>query len=160
VEESVNAEKGQAAADEIPGETEVRTIDLASLDSVRAFATAWPGPIDLLINNAVVAVPELRRTADGLELQFGTNHLGLFALPNLLLQAGHRRPNRPYAAVADLPGNSFAGPSHLGHMRGPPELIGRSAAAQDPQMAARLRSLSEQLTDTRFPLQGRPREIL
>jgi hypothetical protein len=47
---------------------------------------------------------------------------------------------------------SFAGPSHLGHLRGAPELIGRSAAAQDPQMAARLWSLSEQLTGTQFHL--------
>jgi len=49
-----------------------------------------------------------------------------------------------YAAVADIPGDSFAGPSHLAHMRGAPELIGRSAAAQDPDLARRLWDASEQ----------------
>jgi NAD(P)-dependent dehydrogenase (short-subunit alcohol dehydrogenase family) len=67
------------------GTAEVRLLDLTSLESVRAFASAWSGPIDLLINNAGVMIPPLSRTADGFELQFGTNHLGHFALTNLLL---------------------------------------------------------------------------
>ena len=67
------------------GDTEVRALDLASLASVRAFAEGWEGEIHLLINNAGVMVPPLSRTADGFELQFGTNHLGHFALTNLLL---------------------------------------------------------------------------
>jgi len=63
----------------------VRALDLADLASVRAFAAAWDGPLDILVNNAgVMALPE-RRTADGFEMQFGTNHLGPFALTNLLL---------------------------------------------------------------------------
>ena len=53
--------------------------------SVRAFAGGWTSDVDLLINNAGVMVPPLSRTADGFELQFGTNHLGHFALTNLLL---------------------------------------------------------------------------
>jgi NAD(P)-dependent dehydrogenase (short-subunit alcohol dehydrogenase family) len=78
--------KGEAAATAMPGKTTtVRQLDLASLDSVRAFAAAWQGEIALLINNAGVMVPPLGRTADGFELQFGTNHLGPFALTNLLL---------------------------------------------------------------------------
>jgi NAD(P)-dependent dehydrogenase (short-subunit alcohol dehydrogenase family) len=77
--------KGQQAAAAIHGVTEVRKIDLASLDSVRAFTRSWNGPIDVLINNAGVSSPTLRRTADGFELLFGTNHLGPFALTNLLL---------------------------------------------------------------------------
>lgn len=80
--------KGRRAAEAMPapGTTEVRSLDLASLDSVRAFAKAWDGsPIDLLINNAGVMIPPLTRTNDGFELQFGTNHLGHFALTNLLL---------------------------------------------------------------------------
>jgi NAD(P)-dependent dehydrogenase (short-subunit alcohol dehydrogenase family) len=76
--------KGRAAAETIPG-SEVRRLDLADLASVRAFAEAWEGEIDVLVNNAgVMAVPE-RRTKDGFELQIGTNHLGHFALTNLLL---------------------------------------------------------------------------
>jgi NAD(P)-dependent dehydrogenase (short-subunit alcohol dehydrogenase family) len=77
--------KGEAAAASIGGETEVRELDLADLASVRAFADAWDGDLDVLVNNAgVMAVPE-RRTKDGFEMQFGTNHLGHFALTNLLL---------------------------------------------------------------------------
>jgi NAD(P)-dependent dehydrogenase (short-subunit alcohol dehydrogenase family) len=80
--------KGQRAAAAIAGRTEVRPLDLASLESVRAFARAWDGaPIDLLINNAGVMAPPRSRTADGFEVQFGTNHLGHFALTNLLLPA-------------------------------------------------------------------------
>jgi len=246
-----DTEKGKAAAAAMPGLTEVRELDLASLDSVRAFAAGWDGPIDLLINNAGVSGPSLSRTADGFESKFGTNHLGHFALTNLLLEyitgrvvtvasqaerfarldfddlnwerrpyapsrayndsklanllftaelqrrltaAGsdvlanaahpglvatniyhHDGPRRPsdflwavairllaqdaehgalpvlYAAVADVPGNSFAGPSHLAHMRGAPELIARSAAAQDPDLARRLWTVSEQLTAVRSP---------
>jgi len=247
-----DTEKGKAAAADMPGLTEVRELDLASLDSVRAFAAGWDGPIDLLINNAGVSGPSLSRTADGFESKFGTNHLGHFALTNLLLEyitgrvvtvasqaerfarldfddlnwerrpyapsrayndsklanllftaelqrrltaAGsdvlanaahpglvatniyhHDGPRRPsdflwavairllaqdaehgalpvlYAAVADVPGNSFAGPSHLAHMRGAPELIARSAAAQDPDLARRLWTVSEQLTAVRSPV--------
>jgi NAD(P)-dependent dehydrogenase (short-subunit alcohol dehydrogenase family) len=77
--------KGEAAAAGIEGQTEVRKLDLADLASVHAFADAWEGDLDVLINNAgVMAVPE-RRTKDGFEMQLGTNHLGHFALTNLLL---------------------------------------------------------------------------
>lgn len=73
----------------IPAEhIEVGDLDLASLASVRAFAEsiAERHPrIDLLINNAGVMAAPLSRTADGFELQFGTNHLGHFLLTNLLL---------------------------------------------------------------------------
>ena len=253
--------KGEAAAATITGTTEVRPLDLASLDSVRAFAASWQGGIDLLINNAGVMIPPLTRTADGFELQFGTNHLGHFALTLLLLPAimqphvagtgrvvtvssdahragaidfddlnWERRRYRPwraygqsklanllftgelqrrlteagstvkataahpgyaatnlqshsgsrvvafamkqlgnrllaqdaaggalptlYAAVADIPGGSFAGPSGpfgLG-LRGAPTLVGRSAAASDEQVARRLWTVSETLTGVSFPL--------
>jgi NAD(P)-dependent dehydrogenase (short-subunit alcohol dehydrogenase family) len=247
-----NAEKGKASAAAGPGVTEVRELDLASLESVRAFAAGWDGPIDLLINNAGVSAPSLTRTTDGFESKFGTNHLGHFALTNLLLEHitgrivtvasqaerlarldfddlnwehrpyqpsrayndsklanllftaelqrrliaigsdvlataahpglvatniyHHAGPRRPadllwavairllaqdadhgalpvlYAAVADIPGNSFAGPSHFAHMRGAPELIDRSAAAQDPDLARRLWTVSEQFTRVRSPI--------
>jgi NAD(P)-dependent dehydrogenase (short-subunit alcohol dehydrogenase family) len=61
-------------------------VDLADLSSVRRAAeeAAELGPIDILINNAGVMATPFRRTVDGFELQFGTNHLGHFALTGLL----------------------------------------------------------------------------
>jgi NAD(P)-dependent dehydrogenase (short-subunit alcohol dehydrogenase family) len=83
--------KGEAAAATIEGSREVRALDLADLASVRAFASAWEGDLDVLINNAGVMATPLKRTADGFELQLGTNHLGHFALTNLLLPHVTRR---------------------------------------------------------------------
>jgi NAD(P)-dependent dehydrogenase (short-subunit alcohol dehydrogenase family) len=246
-----DVEKGKAAAATMSGDTEVRQLDLASLASVRTFVAGWEGEIDLLINNAGVMATPLTRTADGFELQFGTNHLGHFALTNLLLKqvvgrvvtvssTGHRfgsidfddlnRERKPYrawraygqsklanllftaelqrrlsaagspvlamaahpgyaatnlsfhsqrrwmdfistvgnrllaqdedggalptlyAAVADVPGNSFAGPGGFMEQRGAPKLVGRSNAAQDTAVARRLWDVSEELTGVRFPL--------
>jgi len=69
-------------------EMATQVLDLASLTSIRAGATelltAHPR-IDLLVNNAGVMACPLSRTADGFEMQFGTNHLGHFLLTNLLL---------------------------------------------------------------------------
>jgi NAD(P)-dependent dehydrogenase (short-subunit alcohol dehydrogenase family) len=77
--------KGKAAADGMTGDVTVRQLDLADLGSVRSFADAVEGPVNLLVDNAgVMATPE-QRTADGFEMQIGTNHLGHFALTNLLL---------------------------------------------------------------------------
>jgi len=77
--------KGERAARSAPGNVEVRHLDLADLSSVRSFAAEWEGDLDVLINNAgVMAIPRAT-TADGFEMQFGTNHLGHFALTNLLL---------------------------------------------------------------------------
>ncbi len=245
-------EKGRAAAAAIPGKTDVRELDLASLASVRSFAADWEGDIHLLINNAGVMIPPLSRTADGFELQFGTNHLGHFALTNLLLpnvsgrvvtvsssahQLGRidfddlnweRRRYRRwaaygqsklanllftkelqrrltaagspvlstaahpgyaatnlqshsgsgfwdllvgrvgntlfaqsesagalptlYAAFADIPGDSFVGPGGMQGMRGAPRPVKRSKRAQDEAVARRLWVVSEELTDTHFPL--------
>jgi NAD(P)-dependent dehydrogenase (short-subunit alcohol dehydrogenase family) len=80
-----DAAKGERVSATITGDTIVRKLDLENLASVRAFAAAWAGDIDILINNAgIMLVPE-GRTADGFERQIGTNHLGHFALTNLLL---------------------------------------------------------------------------
>jgi NAD(P)-dependent dehydrogenase (short-subunit alcohol dehydrogenase family) len=77
--------KGKAAADGMTGNVTVRRLDLADLGSVRSFADATEGPVNLLVDNAgVMATPE-KRTTDGFEMQIGTNHLGHFALTNLLL---------------------------------------------------------------------------
>jgi NAD(P)-dependent dehydrogenase (short-subunit alcohol dehydrogenase family) len=79
-----NVDKGKSAAAGMPGTVEVRALDLADLASVRAFAQGVDH-VDVLVNNAgVMAVPQ-RRTADGFEMQIGTNHLGHFALTGLLL---------------------------------------------------------------------------
>ncbi|HEY0451471.1 oxidoreductase [Actinophytocola sp.] len=77
--------RGKQAAETMPDTVEVRALDLAELSSIRTFATSMTEDVDLLVNNAgVMAVPH-RRTADGFEMQFGTNHLGHFALTGLLL---------------------------------------------------------------------------
>jgi NAD(P)-dependent dehydrogenase (short-subunit alcohol dehydrogenase family) len=86
--------KGEAARAEIlaahpDARLEVRRVDLADLASVRDFAeglTADGTPLDLLVNNAGVMTPPTRMTtADGFELQFGSNYLGPFALTMRLL---------------------------------------------------------------------------
>ncbi|MFI9153097.1 oxidoreductase [Streptomyces sp. NPDC053367] len=79
-------ERGRSAAAAIGGSTEVRRLDLADLSSVRAFADEWgERPLEVLINNAGVMMLPRQETRDGFEMQFGTNHLGHFALTNLLL---------------------------------------------------------------------------
>ncbi|GAA3607753.1 oxidoreductase [Microlunatus ginsengisoli] len=248
-----STEKGDQAAREIGGATEVRQLDLADLASVRAFADGWSGPIDVLINNAGVMAVPLGHTADGFELQFGTNHLGHFALTNLLLPQivervvsvasdAHRAGNgfdltdldwrrrkyrrwpaygqsklanllfvlelqrrltaagspigataahpgfaatnlqshtgnarvdrvfmavskaiaqtaeggaRPtlFAATADIPGGSYAGPDGR-RQRGAPTLVGRSALASDAGLAERLWAASEDLTGVTFPAEA------
>ncbi|HET9172552.1 MAG TPA: oxidoreductase [Actinospica sp.] len=247
-----DVERGRAAAATVTGSTEVRRLDLADLSSVRRFAADWDGEINVLINNAgIMMIPE-GRTADGFERQFGTNHLGHFALTNLLLPhitdrvvtlssgahrwdrgrmyldnvnlTGNYTPTRAYAqsklsnllftaelqrkltaagsavgayaahpgyaatslqshtdsrvwdalmkvgnavlaqsaeagalptlyaATQDLPGDSFVGPDGIGELRGSPKVVDRIAAAKDPETAAKLWTLSEELTGVGFPL--------
>jgi NAD(P)-dependent dehydrogenase (short-subunit alcohol dehydrogenase family) len=90
---SRSPEKGRAAARDVGGEW--AALDLADLASVRAFAEGFTGPLDLLVNNAgVMAIPR-QQTVDGFEMQFGTNHLGHFALTGLLLPALLASANQP-----------------------------------------------------------------
>ncbi len=247
-----NLDKGNEAKSTMTGDVEVRRLDLADLASVREFASEWGSQdIDLLINNAGIMIPPLSRTADGFEIQFGTNHLGHFALTGLLLpqvtgrvvtvsSSAHRigkidfadinweekryhawraygqsklanllftyelqhrlglahsrvlsmsahpgwaRTNLQshsgnafqgffmqeignryfaqdiyggalptlYAALGNLPGNSFAGPSQAFEMRGPAHLVARSKAARDKKTAKWLWYVSEELTGVRYP---------
>lgn len=88
-------QKGEAAAERIRAtapnaDLSVQALDLGSLDSVRAAAQTLRSThshIDLLINNAGVMIPPKGLTREGFELQFGTNHLGHFALTGLLLDS-------------------------------------------------------------------------
>ena len=83
-----DVEKGKQAAARMTGDVSVLALDLTSLDSVRtavAELRARHQRIDLLINNAGVMYTPKQTTRDGFELQFGTNHLGHFALTGLLL---------------------------------------------------------------------------
>ena len=75
---------GRAVAG-LPGEFEVRRLDVARLNSVREFARSWTGRLDILINNAGVMDVPATRTGDGLDLQTATNYTGPFLLTNLLL---------------------------------------------------------------------------
>jgi NAD(P)-dependent dehydrogenase (short-subunit alcohol dehydrogenase family) len=79
-----NTSKGEAAAQQVGGDVEVRQLDLQDLSSVRAFADGID-KADVLINNAGVMAAPYALTVDGFESQIGTNHLGHFALTNLLL---------------------------------------------------------------------------
>jgi NAD(P)-dependent dehydrogenase (short-subunit alcohol dehydrogenase family) len=103
-----NTESAAQAADRIRGEVpgadvEVGRLDLSSLASVKEFAEAWQGPLDLLVNNAgVMTPPRYRETQDGFELQFGTNHLGHFALTGHLLPALLEAPAARVVAVSSV----------------------------------------------------------
>jgi NAD(P)-dependent dehydrogenase (short-subunit alcohol dehydrogenase family) len=103
---------GAATAADITGAVAVAELDLADPRSVAAFVANWDGPLDILINNAgVMAIPELRLTSEGWELQFATNHLGHFALAiglhDALASAAHG------ARIVSL--------SSRGHLRSPVE---------------------------------------
>ena len=106
-----NEVKGQAALARLhkdaPGSSaELVMLDMAFLASIRAFAAQFAGrgvPLDLLINNAgVMALPKREVTADGFERQFGTNHLGHFALTGLLMPQLLAAPAPRVITVASL----------------------------------------------------------
>jgi len=90
-------------------EVHVKRLDLSDLHSVRAFVNGWKDPLHILVNNAgIMAVPELEKTPQGFELQFGTNFLGHFALTTGL----HR-------ALAAAGGARVVSVSSTGHLFSP-----------------------------------------
>jgi NAD(P)-dependent dehydrogenase (short-subunit alcohol dehydrogenase family) len=123
---------GRRTAADITGSTgsaavHVGRLDLADPASVAAFVTAWEGPLDILVNNAgVMALPALRLTPGGWELQFATNHLGHFSLA-LGLHA-------PLAASGD---SRIVSLSSIGHLRSPIVFddINFSVRPYDPRLA-------------------------
>ncbi len=102
-----NKDKGEAALQQIRREdpeakVELMQLDLADLASVRYFADKFSSNydrLDILLNNAGIMVPPFGRTADGFESQFGTNHLGHFALTGLLF---HLIVSTPQARVVTV----------------------------------------------------------
>lgn len=121
---SRDAARGARAMEGIKGayaaaNVEVASLDLASLASVRTFAQrvlTGHEEIDLLINNAGVMAAPYSRTVDGFELQFGTNHLGHFALTGLLLPAFKQRVGTRVVTVAS--NNHKAGSMRLEDLQG------------------------------------------
>lgn len=79
-----NTAKGDEATSQMTGDVEVRRLDLQDLSSVREFASGVDS-VDVLVNNAGIMAVPYAQTVDGFESQIGTNHLGHFALTNLLL---------------------------------------------------------------------------
>jgi NAD(P)-dependent dehydrogenase (short-subunit alcohol dehydrogenase family) len=121
---SRDAGKGAKAADVVKAahpaaNVEVAHLDLADLASVRAFAQdflAGGGRLDLLVNNAGIMAAPYRKTVDGFELQFGTNHLGHFALTALLMPAFSERPGTRVVTVSS--NNHKGGEIHLYDLQG------------------------------------------
>jgi NAD(P)-dependent dehydrogenase (short-subunit alcohol dehydrogenase family) len=106
-----DAAKGDAARSRILAElpqaqVAIVPLDMASLASIRAFAGEFVSSgakLDVLINNAgVMALPKREQTVDGFERQFGTNHLGHFALTGLLVPALLAAPAPRVVTVASL----------------------------------------------------------
>jgi len=119
-----NTDSAREAAVKMPGITTVEELDLASQKSVQRFVDRFEGPLDLLVNNAgVMTPPKYRETEDGHELQFGTNHLGHFALTGLLLPALLAAPTPRVVSVASI-----------AHHRGDESVLeGNPEASYDPQ---------------------------
>ena len=122
---------GERAAERIrgtapTGTVRVERLDLASQASVREFTDRFEGPLDLLLNNAgVMMPPRFRETEDGHELQFGTNHLGHFALTGRLL---------PHLLAAETPRVTTV--SSIAHHRGDGAVCeGNPAQGYDAQTA-------------------------
>ncbi|TDD81589.1 oxidoreductase, partial [Actinomadura rubrisoli] len=117
-----SAERGQAAFDRMKtaapaADLTLGALDLADLASVRAFAARHgEDPLAILVNNAGVMALPRRTTADGFEMQFGTNHLGHFALTGLLLPALRAAPSARVVTVTS--GAAWAGRLRFDDLQG------------------------------------------
>jgi NAD(P)-dependent dehydrogenase (short-subunit alcohol dehydrogenase family) len=102
--------KAQAALDQLKAEipeahAEIMQLDLSSLASVRQFAEDFKGRyqrLDVLVNNAGIMWAPYGKTEDGFESQFGTNHLGHFALTGLLIDLLHKTPDSRVVNVSSV----------------------------------------------------------
>ena len=105
-----NMQKGEAAREQLlrlhpQVKVELMHLDLSDLRSVRGFVDEITGRfdrLDLLINNAGIMMTPYGQTADGFELQFGTNHLGHFALTGLLLDLLDRTPGARVVTISSM----------------------------------------------------------
>jgi len=111
-----NLDAGHRVAEELraslgtdAGQLQVAHLDLADLGTVRGFASAWSGPLHILVNNAgVMAPPTLTRSPQGWETQFATNHMGHFALARQL-----------HGALAAANGARIVSVASIGHLFSP-----------------------------------------
>lgn len=109
-----NASKGEKAVDRIiwvhpKANVRVMQLDLSDLSSIRHFADSYKENYDslsVLINNAGVMIPPYSKTKDGFELQFGSNHLGHFALTGLLLPRILSTPKSRVVTLSSLAANN------------------------------------------------------
>ena len=133
-----------------------RELDVSDLASVRAFAAAWQGPLDVLINNAGIMAGPLRRSADGFELQLATNHLGPFLLTHVAVGVDHR-PRGDGRIPAAPPGQARSGGPQLD--RAPLQPTGRLRqleAGQPPVHPRAATPSSRRATAVSSPLRPTP----
>jgi NAD(P)-dependent dehydrogenase (short-subunit alcohol dehydrogenase family) len=131
------------------GEVSATELDLSSMSSVQDFAHSWTGPLDLLVNNAgVMAPPDPARTADGFELQFGTNHLGHFVLTGLLL---------PTLLSSDAP--RVVTVASIAHQAGTEDVLDGNAGAYEPRQAYANSKLANLLFAVELDRQARARAL-
>jgi NAD(P)-dependent dehydrogenase (short-subunit alcohol dehydrogenase family) len=131
-----NKDKGEAAVRQIAQEypeakAELMELDLSDLASVRRFTDEFIGKygrLDILINNAGIMATPFGRTTDGFELQFGTNHLGHFALTGLLLDLIIRAPGVRVVTVSS--GGHRFGKIDFDNLNGEKDYDRRGAYAQ------------------------------
>jgi NAD(P)-dependent dehydrogenase (short-subunit alcohol dehydrogenase family) len=139
--------KGQAALKELRedvpnGAFELAVVDVSKLDSVRAFASGFLASgrqLDVLINNAgIMNLPTRQQSAEGIELQMATNHVGHFALTGLLLPALQRSPRPRVVNVSSMLGASGNALRCVTALTNPQDVSYRDEAAYSDSKLANL----------------------